>query len=275
MRQKLGVGIGLRAQHYRDFMRASPEVGWVEVHSENYFGEGGLDRHVLERVRADLPVSLHGVGLGLGSVEGFSEVHVAKVKALAGWIEPAFVSEHLCWASGPGRHFNDLLPLPYSEESLALVCGRVLRLQEALGLRVLIENISAYVTFPESVVPEGAFIAELSRRTGCGVLLDVNNLYVNQKNHGVDALAQMNALPRGCVEEIHLAGHLADGDCLIDTHGDRVADPVWQLYEAALTRFGPVPSLIEWDTDIPPLDVLLAEAGKARNRMEAPNTVAA
>ena len=275
MRQKLGVGIGLRAQHYRDFMRALPEVGWVEVHSENYFGEGGLDRHVLERVRADLPVSLHGVGLGLGSVEGISELHVAKLKALAGWIEPAFVSEHLCWASGIGRHFNDLLPLPYSEESLALVCGRVLRLQEALGLRVLIENISAYVTFPESVVPEGAFIAELSRRTGCGVLLDVNNLYVNQKNHGIDALAQMNALPRGCVEEIHLAGHLADEDCLIDTHGDRVADPVWQLYEAALTRFGQVPSLIEWDTDIPPLDVLLAEAEKARHRMEAPNAVAA
>ena len=256
-------------------MRALPEVGWVEVHSENYFGEGGLDRHVLERVRADLPVSLHGVGLGLGSVEGFSEPHVAKLKALAGWIEPAFVSEHLCWASAPGQHFNDLLPLPYSEESLALVCGRVLRLQEALGLRVLIENISAYDTFPESVVPEGAFIAELSRRTGCGVLLDVNNLYVNQKNHGIDALAQMNALPRGCVEEIHLAGHLADEDCLIDTHGDRVADPVWRLYEAALARFGQVPTLIEWDTDIPPLDVLLAEAGKARNRMEAPNAVAA
>ena len=275
MRQKLGVGIGLRAQHYRDFMRALPEVGWVEVHSENYFGEGGLDRHVLERVRADMPVSLHGVGLGLGSVEGFSEPHVAKLKALAGWIEPAFVSEHLCWASAPGQHFNDLLPLPYSEESLALVCGRVLRLQEALGLRVLIENISAYVTFPESVIPEGAFIAELSRRTGCGVLLDVNNLYVNQKNHGVDALAQMNALPRGCVEEIHLAGHLADEDCLIDTHGDRVADPVWQLYEAALARFGPLPSLIEWDTDIPPLDVLLAEAEKARHRMEAANAVAA
>ena len=275
MRQKLGVGIGLRAQHYRDFMRASPEVGWVEVHSENYFGEGGLDRHVLERVRADLPVSLHGVGLGLGSVEGFSEVHVAKLKALADWIEPAFVSEHLCWASAPGQHFNDLLPLPYSEESLALVSGRVRRLQEALGRRVLIENISAYVTFPESVIPEGTFLAELSRRTGCGVLLDVNNLYVNQRNHGVDALAQMNALPRGCVEEIHLAGHLADDDCLIDTHGDRVADPVWQLYEAALTRFGPVPSLIEWDTDIPPLDVLLAEAEKARHRMEAPNAVAA
>ncbi|MEO8144482.1 MAG: DUF692 domain-containing protein [Betaproteobacteria bacterium] len=273
--RRLGVGIGLRAQHYRDFMRASPEIGWVEVHSENYFGEGGLDRHVLERVRADLPVSLHGVGLGLGSVEGFSEPHVAKLKALAAWIEPAFVSEHLCWGSAFGQHFNDLLPLPYSEASLALVCGRVLRLQEALGLRILIENVSAYVTFPESVIPEGAFIAELASRTGCGVLLDVNNLYVNQKNHGIDALAQMNALPRGCVEEIHLAGHLADEDCLIDTHGDRVADPVWQLYEAALARFGPVPSLIEWDTDIPPLDVLLAEAGKARHCMEAPNAVAA
>ena len=275
MTRRLGVGIGLRAQHYREFMRAPPEVGWIEVHSENYFGAGGLDRHVLERVRADLPVSLHGVGLGLGSVEGFSESHVAKLKALAGWIEPAFVSEHLCWGSALGQHFNDLLPLPYSEASLALVCERVLRLQEALERQVLIENISAYVTFPESTIPEGAFIAELSRRTGCGVLLDVNNLYVNQRNHGIDALAQVNALPPGCVEEIHLAGHLAEEDCLIDTHGDRVIDAVWRLYEAALARFGPVSSLVEWDTDIPPLEVLVSEAGKARHRIEALDAVAA
>ena len=256
-------------------MRAPPEVGWIEVHSENYFGAGGLDRHVLERVRANLPVSLHGVGLGLGSVEGSSESHVAKLKALVDWIAPVLVSEHLCWCSVLGQHFNDLLPLPYSEESLALVSERILRLQEALGRRLLIENISSYVTFGESAIPEGNFIAELSRRTGCGVLLDVNNLYVNQRNHGIDAVAQMNALPPGSVEEIHLAGHLVADDCLIDTHGDRVTDEVWSLYEVALAHFGPVPTLIEWDTDIPPLEVLLAEAGEARRRMEALDAIAA
>ena len=273
--RRLGVGIGLRAQHYRDFLRALPEVGWVEVHSENYFGAGGLDRHVLERVRADFPVSLHGVGLGLGSMEDFSEAHAAKLKALADWINPALVSEHLCWSSALGQHFNDLLPLPYTEEALALVSERVQRLQDFLGRRILIENVSAYVSFPGSTIPEGAFIAELSRRSGCGVLLDVNNLYVNQRNHAIDALSQMNALPPDSVEEIHLAGHLVTQDCLVDTHGDRVADAVWHLYDAALARFGPVPSLIEWDTDIPALDVLLAEARKARDRMEALSAVAA
>ena len=256
-------------------MRALPEVGWVEVHSENYFGAGGLDRHVLERVRSDLPVSLHGVGLGLGSAEGFSAQHVAKLKELAGRIEPAFVSEHLCWGSASGRHFNDLLPLPYTEEALTLVAERVLQLQDVLGRRILIENVSAYVTFLESVIAEGVFLAELARRTGCGVLLDVNNLYVNQMNHGIDALTQMRALPPGCVEEIHLAGHLVADDCLIDTHGDCVTDAVWRLYDAALGRFGSVPSLIEWDTDIPPLEVLLAEAGKACHRMEALDAIAA
>ena len=230
---------------------------------------------MLERVRADLPVSLHGVGLGLGSSEGFSAQHVDKLKKLADWIEPAFMSEHLCWGSTAGRHFNDLLPLPYTDEALGFVSERVCRIQDALGRRILIENVSTYVTFPESVIPEGAFLAELSRRSGCGVLLDVNNLYVNQMNHGIDALVQIRALPRDCVEELHLAGHLVSDDCLIDTHGDCVADPVWHLYDVALARFGSAPTLIEWDTDIPPLEVLLAEAGKARRRMEALDAIAA
>jgi hypothetical protein len=247
----------------------------VEVHSENYFGEGGRDRHVLERVRADFPVSLHGVGLGLGSVEGFSEAHVAKVKRLADWIEPALVSEHLCWCAGPERNFNDLLPLPYTAEALELVSGRVLGLQDVLGRQILVENVSAYVAFPESAMAEGEFLAELVHRTGCGVLLDVNNLYVSQANLGTDALAQMRYLPPGSVREIHLAGHLVEGDTLIDTHGDRVADAVWRLFEAALERFGPVGTLIEWDTDVPELDVLLQEAAKAHVRMERFNAIAA
>ena len=230
---------------------------------------------MLERVRADLPVSLHGVGLGLGSAEGIPDSHIAKLKALADWIEPALVSEHLCWGAALGRHFNDLLPLPYTAEALSLVAERVLHLQEALHRRILIENVSTYVTFVESVMPEGEFIAELARRTGCGVLLDVNNLYVNQVNHGADASAQMRALTPESVGEIHLAGHQVTDDCLIDTHGDRVSDAVWRLYDEALARFGPVPSLIEWDTDVPPLGVLLAEAAKVRSRMEALHAIAA
>ena len=265
----------MRARHYGDFLRAPPEVGWVEVHAENHFGAGGLDRHVLERVRADFPVSLHGVGLGLGSSEGFSDAHVASIKRLADWVEPALVSEHLCWCAGPQRHFNDLLPLPYTEEALDLVSDRVEQVQAVLGRGLLVENVSAYVAFPESAIPEGEFMAELARRTGCGILLDVNNLYVNQCNCGADAIAQIESLSPGSVHEIHLAGHLVEGNLLIDTHGSRVSDAVWRLYDAALARFGPIATLIEWDTDVPELEVLLQEAAKARARMETADALAA
>ena len=245
------------------------------MHSENYFGAGGLDRHVLERVRADFPVSLHGVGLGLGSVEGFSATHAEKVKQLVDWIEPAFVSEHLCWCAGQARNFNDLLPLPYTAEALDLVSARVREFQDLLRRQVLVENVSAYVAFAESAMAEGEFIAELVRRTGCGVLLDVNNLYVNQENLGTDARRQMQSLAPDSVKEIHLAGHFVADELLIDTHGDRVSDAVWRLFDAALARFGPVATLIEWDTDVPALEVLLQEAGKARARLESLNAIAA
>jgi len=257
----------LRAAHYREFLAARPALGWVEVHSENYFGAGGYDRHVLEQVRAHYAVSLHGVGLGLGSAEGFSAAHLAGLADLAGWIEPALVSEHLCWGAAAGRHFNDLLPLPYSREALALVAGRVELVQDALRRRILVENVSAYVEPEGGEMQEGEFLGELARLTGCGLLLDVNNLYVNQHNLGRDARTQL--APLRSVEEIHLAGHLRRGELLIDHHGDRVADAVWQLYQAALERFGPVPTLIEWDTDIPPLEVLLEEAMKARDALAA------
>ena len=265
----------MRARHYGDFLRTPPDVGWIEVHSENYFGAGGFDRHVLERVRADFPVSLHGVGLGLGSAEGYSSAHADRVKQLVGWIQPALVSEHLCWCAGPERNFNDLLPLPYTAEALSLVAARVQDFQDLLGRQVLVENVSAYVAFAESAMPEGEFIAELVRRTGCGVLLDVNNLYVNQANLGADALRQMRSLPPHSVKEIHLAGHLVADGTLIDTHGDRVAEPVWRLFDAALERFGPVATLIEWDTDVPALEVLLGEAAKAGARMEKLNALVA
>jgi len=267
--------VGLRARHYEAFLSGRPPVGWVEVHSENYFGEGGYDRHALAHVREHYPVSLHGVGLGLGSAEGISEPHVAKLERLVAAVEPVFVSEHLCWGAALGRHFNDLLPLAYTEEALALLTGRVARLQDRLRRRVLVENVSTYVEFRASEMSEGEFIAELVRRTDCGVLLDVNNLYVNQVNHGSDARAVIDAIPSDRVEEIHLAGHLAAEHCLIDHHGDRVAGPVWQLFEAALERFGPVPTLIEWDTDVPELEVLLQEATKAHVRLERKRVVPA
>jgi uncharacterized protein (UPF0276 family) len=270
-----GSGIGLRAPHYAEFLGARPAAGWIEVHSENYFGAGGRDRRMLEELRRDYPVSLHGVGLGLGSADGYREEHAQRLRALAAWVEPAFVSEHLCWSAAAGRHFNDLLPLPYTEEALALVVERVARLQDLLGRRILVENISCYVEIAAGDLSEGEFLAALARRSGCGLLLDVNNLYVNQSNLGRDALAQMRALDPDSVEEIHLAGYSEGEHCLIDTHGARVAEPVWRLYEAALQRFGPVPTLIEWDTDVPALDVLLGEAAKAQALMDSLHALAA
>jgi len=218
---------------------------------------------VLERVRADYAVSLHGVGLGLGSVHGFSAAHLKKLAALVAWIEPVLVSEHLSWSATASQHLNDLLPLPHSREALALAASRIEIVQDALRRRMLVENISAYVEPDGGEMSEGEFLAELARRSGCGVLLDVNNLYVNQVNLGRPAFETIGALSASCVAEIHLAGHLRRGDLLIDHHGDRVAQPVWELYQAALGRFDPVPTLIEWDTDIPPLEVLLEEAAKA------------
>ncbi len=275
-----GAGIGLRARHYRDFLDTTPPVPWVEVHSENYFGEGGYDLHVLEHVRQNHALSLHGVGLALGSAASTDddariERHLAKLKRLVSRFEPALVSEHLCWGAHRGRHFNDLLPLPHTEEALAHMNARVQRVQDALGRRILIENVSSYVAFRASDMSEGEFLSELVRRSGCGILLDVNNLYVNQinqVNHGGDALAAMAAmaaLPRASVAEIHLAGHLVTDDALIDDHGAAVAPAVWCLYDAALALFGPVPTLIEWDTDVPELGVLLGEAASAAARMEA------
>lgn len=246
----------------------------MEVHSENYFGAAGRDLRVLERVRADYAVSLHGVGLGLGSAQGVDANHPARLRALCDRIEPLFVSEHLCWSAAGGRHFNDLLPLPYTGEALRVMAEGVLRLQDALGRRVLIENPSAYLEIGPAEMGEGEFMAELARRTHCGVLLDVNNLYVSQVNLGADALAQMHALPAGAVGEIHLAGHLARDGVLVDHHGERVAPAVWRLYEAALERFGPVPSLVEWDTDLPALEVLLGEAARAQASLDTRHAVA-
>jgi len=262
------AGIGLRAPHQRQILAERPDVGWLEVHSENYFARGGQVLHFLERTRSLYPLSLHGVGLSLGSVDGLSVEHLALLKGLVDRFEPGLVSDHLCWSAVGGRHLNDLLPLPYTEEALAVVCRNVTVAQEYLGRRMLVENVSSYLQFSDSSIPEWEFVAEVARRTGCGILLDVNNIYVSSVNHGFDPLAYLDAIPPAAVEEIHLAGFDSNGVCLIDTHGKRVHGPVWNLYGEALSRLGPLPTLIEWDTDLPALEVLLDEARKAQDILD-------
>lgn len=267
------AGIGLRAPHYRAFLAASPPVDWLEVHSENFFGAGGFDLHVLDRVRERYPLSLHGVGLSLGSPcdtpgeRARFERHLARLAVLVERFAPALVSEHLCWGALGETHYNDLLPLPYTEDALAHVAVQVARVQDALRRPILVENVSAYIAYAGEAHAELDFLAQLARRSGCGVLLDVNNLYVNAVNHGFDAAAALAAMPGAAVGEIHLAGHLVTADGLVDDHGSRVAAAVWALYEQALDRFGPVPTLVEWDTDVPELAVLLGEADAARARL--------
>lgn len=259
----LQVGVGLRAPHYRQFLAQRPRVSWLEVHTENFLDRAGWDWHVLTELRREYPFSLHGVGLGLGSARGFSTGHLERVRALAERVEPALVSEHLCWSAVHDRHLNDLLPLPLSGAALTLLCERVEQVQETLGRQILLENVSTYLRYRDDTMSEAEFMAALARRTGCALLLDVNNLYVNQCNHGEDALAAIAALARGSVGEIHLAGHLVTPEAVIDHHGARVVEPVWALYQAALARFGRVPTLIEWDSQIPALTVLLEEVDKA------------
>jgi uncharacterized protein (UPF0276 family) len=258
-----GAGVGLRAPHYRQFLEQRQPVGWLEVHTENFLSRSGWDWHVLRTLRRDHAFSLHGVGLGPGSARGFPEQHLERVRLLVEQLEPALVSEHLCWGAVDDRQLNDLLPLPLTQAALDLVCERVGRMQDVLKRRILVENVSTYVRFRDDCLTEAQFLAEVVRRTGCGVLLDVNNLYVNQCNHGEDALAAIAAFAPGEVGEIHLGGHLVTPQAVIDHHGARVAPQVWALYRAALARFGRVPTLIEWDTDVPALECLLEEARQA------------
>jgi uncharacterized protein (UPF0276 family) len=266
--RSLGVGIGLRAPHYHELRTHKPAIGWLEAHTENYLGDGGYDLHVLTRLRERYPISLHGVGLGLGSARGFSPEHLQRIAALVERIDPCLVSEHLCWGAVADRSLNDLLPLPLTEQALTLMCERVDRIQDALRRRVLVENISTYLRFASDDLDEAYFLNELGSRTGCGILLDVNNLYVNQRNHGTDAAAIIDAIEPRHVGEIHLAGHLVTELAVIDQHGDRVNDAVWELYRRALRRFGDVPTLIEWDADVPALDVLLDEAARAQRCLD-------
>lgn len=269
------AGVGLRAPHYRDILAQRPQLGWLEAHSENFFGADGQPHHYLSALRAEYAISLHGVGLSLGSVDPLNQRHLSKLRQLVDRYEPCFVSEHLSWSSINGRYLNDLLPLPYSEEALAHLSTRILQVQERLQRRILIENITAYVQFKQSVIPEAQFLSELAHRTGCGLLLDINNVYVNSINHGFDPQAFLQQIPAQAIEEIHLAGHERIGELLVDTHGTRVCETVWHLYQDTIQCIGARPTLIEWDNAIPPLATLLDEAQHAIAILEEANTCAA
>ena len=261
------AGIGLRAPHVQALLRGRPEVAWLEVHSENYFAAGGRAVTELDQVRCDYPLSLHGVGLSLGSTDPLDQEHLARLKLAVERYFPALVSEHLCWTSVGDSHFHDLLPLPYTDEALVHVARRVAEVQDRLGRQILIENVSSYLEFEHSAMPEWDFLREVAARAGCGILLDVNNIYVNAVNHGFDPRRYIDAIPAVDVQEIHLAGHLEKqvegATLLIDTHDRPVKDAVWELYGYALKTLGPKPTLIEWDSALPELAVLVAEAGKA------------
>ena len=291
------AGIGWRAAHYQELIETQPDIGWIEVHSENYFGAGGAPLHYLEQARALYPLSLHGVGLSLGSADPLNRDHLTKLKTLIDRFEPGLVSDHLSWSSIGGTYLNDLLPLPYTQESLRHFVTRVSEAQDFLKREILIENPSSYLTFQHSTIPEAQFLAEVAARSGCGILLDVNNIYVSASNHGTsdgiepraavqgstscgfDAQQYLRALPTDRIGEIHLAGfsvnHSAEGDILIDSHSPRVADAVWDLYRLTIGYVGARPTLIEWDTDVPALAVLREEADKADRIRESVHAAAA
>ncbi|MCE3286385.1 MAG: hypothetical protein K0R70_2641 [Steroidobacteraceae bacterium] len=265
------AGIGLRSQHHAAIERERPDVGWLEAHTENYFHDGGPAVRALERLRTHYPLSLHGVGLGLGSADPLDREHLRRVRAAVRCFEPSLVSEHACWTHVDGEHFNDLLPLPHTEEAVEHLAARVREVQDVLDRQILVENLSAYVGFAAAPLSEGEFLAALVERSGCGLLLDVNNAYVNAVNLGLDVEAFFGALPVAAVQEIHLAGHsrrrFGAHELLIDDHGSEVCPAVWSLYERALRRFGPIPTLIEWDNDVPALATLVAEANAAEARL--------
>ncbi|HVZ71170.1 MAG TPA: DUF692 domain-containing protein [Polyangia bacterium] len=261
---KLGHGIGLRTEHYREVLANSPAVDWFEVISDNFMEPGGNPRRVLRAVRERWPVVMHGVSLSLGGTDPLDERYLNGLAELAREIEPAIVSDHLCWGGHGGRYAHDLLPLPFTEEALAHVAERVARVQDRLKRRILVENVSSYVAFAQSTMSEAEFLAALVARTDCGLLLDVNNVFVSAHNHGFDARAFLDAIPVGRVGQFHLAGHSQLGELLLDTHDHPVRDEVWDLYRHAVARFGDVPTLVEWDDKLPPLARVVEESARAR-----------
>ncbi len=273
-----GFGLGLRKEHYADYLANDPErsvpVDFVEIISDNYMVDGGRPLATLDAIRERHPVAMHGVSMSIGSANGLDRDYLARLKALADRIEPLWVSDHLCWTGINGHNTHDLLPLPYKREALDVVCANVAQAQDALGRPMLIENPSSYCHFPDADMSEWEFLAALARRTGCYLLLDINNVYVSAVNHGFDAHAFLAGIPAERVRQIHLAGH-TPGEILIDTHDRAVCADVWSLYAEAYARFGPVATMIERDDDIPPLDDLLAELDQARVIIAAQTSIAA
>lgn len=265
----LGFGVGLRSQHYQDVLDGRPSVDWFEVITENYMDTGGRPLDVLETVRRDFPIALHGVGLSIGSTDELDQGYLGRLKTLVERIEPALVTDHLCWTGVGGRTLYDLLPLPYTRETLDHVSARVGRVQDLLGRRILLENPSTYVRFDCSEMTEWEFLGALAERADCGILLDVNNVYVSATNHGFDPRVYIDSVPLERVAQFHLAGFTDMGSYLFDTHSAPVSDQVWELYRRAVQRFGPTSTLLEWDAEIPSFAQLCAELDKARSAYAA------
>jgi uncharacterized protein len=266
VRNSLGFGLGLRPPHYTQIVETRPEVGWFEITSENFMVPGGRPLHWLDRIRSDYPIAMHGVSLSIGSTDLLDQQHLAGLQRLQRRVQPAWISDHLCWTGVAGGNLHDLLPLPYNEAVLAHVVDRVRRVQDRLGSRILLENVSSYVSYPSSQLTEWDFLAEVAQRADCLILLDVNNIYVSSVNHGFDPLVYLDAIPVARVRQIHLAGHQRRDDGLIvDTHDAPIAEPVWRLYEHARRRFGDVATMIERDENIPALAELLKELDRARS----------
>jgi uncharacterized protein (UPF0276 family) len=262
-----GAGIGLRAQHYSEILGDRPPIAWLEALTDNYLG-GGAPLANLLSIREHYPLTLHGVGLSLGSTDPLNKVYLSKLKALISRVEPAWVSDHLAWISADHRYVHDLLPLPYTEEALEHVSGRIRQAQDYLNQPLLIENPSSYLSFKHDTMPEWDFLAELTKNADCELLFDVNNAYVSATNRGADPQRYVDVLPSPRIREIHLAGYEEHEGYLFDTHGYRVREPVWALYRSAIDKFGRVPTLIEWDTQIPPLQILRDEADSAQAAMD-------
>ncbi|MDR7123504.1 DUF692 domain-containing protein [Pseudotabrizicola sp. 4114] len=269
-------GVGFKPEHFAAIRADAQGIGFFEVHAENYMGAGGLPHAQLAALRADHAVSIHGVGLSIGGPDGLNRDHLARLRRLCDRYQPESFSEHLAWSSHGAEYLNDLLPLPYTAETLGVVCGHVDQVQEALGRQMLLENPATYLCFAQSTIPETEFLTEVAQRTGCGLLLDVNNVFVSCTNHGTDPRAWLAGFPLHLVGEIHLGGHdaeeLPSGPLLIDSHGTAVADPVWALFAEVIAKVGPMPTLVEWDNDLPEWPVLAAEAARAGDILAAGRT---
>jgi hypothetical protein len=273
------AGVGYKPQHFQNIIDGSGAVDWLEIHAENYMGDGGRPLAQLRHLAERFPISVHGVGLSIGGEGPLDPEHLARLKHLVDWLKPASFSEHLAWSTHDAHFFNDLLPLPYTDATLARICDHIDMVQTLLGRRMLLENPSSYLAFAESTWEEPAFLHEIAKRTGCGLLLDVNNVFVSATNLGYRPQDYIDAYPLDLVGEIHLGGHDEDEDdhgrpLLIDSHGAEVVDPVWSLLSYTLTRSGPKPTLVEWDTDVPEWSVLEAEAARAANALRTAKVAA-